>query len=80
MRCSWRKTTAGESRSLASLDGAVGRLLVQEGRCDEALWSGRTAQRRWAMIGKAVAGVEQSSEEVGPNSGREERSGGQLRR
>jgi hypothetical protein len=37
MRCSWRKTTAGESRCPASLDGAVGRLLVQEGRCDEAL-------------------------------------------
>jgi hypothetical protein len=33
------------------------------------LWSGRTAQRRWAMIGKVVAGVEQSSEEVGQTVG-----------
>jgi hypothetical protein len=37
VRCSWRKMTVGKSRGPASLAGAAGRLLVQEGRGDEAL-------------------------------------------
>jgi hypothetical protein len=42
MRCLWKKMTVGKSRGPASLADVVGRLLVQEGRRDEALllaWS-----------------------------------------
>jgi hypothetical protein len=37
VRCSWRNKTTGKSRGSASLEGAAGRLLVSEGRGDEAL-------------------------------------------
>jgi hypothetical protein len=37
VRCSHRKTTAGESHCPASLAGATGKLLVQEGRGDGVL-------------------------------------------
>jgi hypothetical protein len=37
VRCSWRKTTAEKTRGPASLAGAVGRILVQQERGDEAL-------------------------------------------
>jgi hypothetical protein len=68
VRCSQRKMTAGEILWPGSLAGAVGRLLVQEGRSDKALfWPGRTARgaacRQRAMAGKAVASAVQSSEE-----------------
>jgi hypothetical protein len=42
VRCSGRKTMAGKSRGPALLASAAGRLLVQEGRGDDALllvWS-----------------------------------------
>jgi hypothetical protein len=55
MRCSQRKMTAGKSHGPASLAGAAGGLLVQEGRGDEALllvWSDCSGQlisngQRW---------------------------------
>jgi hypothetical protein len=54
VRCSWRKMMAGKSHGPASPAGAVGRLLLQEGRDDEALLlsqldsSGRLiGDRRW---------------------------------
>jgi hypothetical protein len=80
MRCS-RRRAAGESHCSASLAGAAGRLLVQEGRGDKALllvWSDSSeVGHRWlATMGKAVVGADQSSEEVELNCGREERSGG----
>jgi hypothetical protein len=63
VRCSRRKTTAGESCCPASLAVPAGRHLVQQ-----------------AMAGEAATGVEQSSEEAGPNNGREEWSRWRLPR
>jgi hypothetical protein len=65
VRCSRRKTTAGESHCPALLAGATGRLLVQERRSDEALLLVRSdrseaAHLRLVTAGKAVAGAEQS--------------------
>jgi hypothetical protein len=56
---------------------------MQEGHGDEALllvWSDslEVARWRWVTAGEAVADAEQSSEEAGPNGGREERSQWQL--
>jgi hypothetical protein len=70
---------AGESCCPASLAGAVGMLLVQEGRGDKALLlvrsnSSEVGHRRRVTMGKATAGADQSSEEVELNGGREERS------
>jgi hypothetical protein len=82
MRCS-RSSATGESRCPASLAGATGRLLVQEGRGDKVLLlvrsdSSEVGHRRRVTMGKAAVGADQSSEEVELNGGREEQSGWQL--
>jgi hypothetical protein len=54
VRCSWRKTMTGESRYPASLAGAMGRFLVQEGRewCEgEAKWVAASSVTSGAGIG-----------------------------
>jgi hypothetical protein len=68
MRCSQRKTTTGESYFPASLAGAAGRFLVQEGCGDRALLlvrsdNSKVVHQRLEMAGEAVAGAEQSNEE-----------------
>jgi hypothetical protein len=80
VRCSQRKTMAGESLCPASLAGTAGRLLVQEGRGDEALlfiWSDskEASHRQRVTAGKAVAGMKQNSEEAGPNCARAKQGG-----
>jgi hypothetical protein len=55
------KTTAGESRCLASLASVAGRLLVQQGRGDEAVLlvrsdSSEQAHQRLATVGEAAEG------------------------
>jgi hypothetical protein len=49
VRHSRRKTTAGKSCGPASLAGAAGRLLVQEGHCDEALLLAQSDSSGWLM-------------------------------
>jgi hypothetical protein len=71
---------AEESLCPASLAGTAGRLLVQEGRGDEALlfiWSDskEASHRQRVTAGKAVAGMKQSSEEAGPNCARAKQGG-----
>jgi hypothetical protein len=62
-RCSRRKMTTGKSCGPASLAGTTGRLLVQEGRGDEALLLARSdSSVRLIDDGQAAAGAEQSSE------------------
>jgi hypothetical protein len=50
VRCSQRKMMAGKSCGPASLACAVGRLLVQEGRSDEALLLARS-NRSGRLVG-----------------------------
>jgi hypothetical protein len=49
VRHSWRKTTARKSRGPASLADAAGRLLVQEGHCDEALLLAQSNSSGWLI-------------------------------
>jgi hypothetical protein len=83
-RCSQRKMMAGKSCGLASLAGAAGRPLVQEGRSDNALllvWSdsSEAAHLQLEMANEATASVEQSSEEAGRTvEGRSKVGGGFL--
>jgi hypothetical protein len=63
---SWRKTAAGKSHGLASLAGAAGRFLAQEGRRDEVLLLARSDSSGW-LIGDGQrqangGGAEKSSE------------------
>jgi hypothetical protein len=83
-RCSQRKMMAGKSCGLASLAGAAGRPLVQEGRSDNALllvWSdsSEAAHLQLEMANEATASAEQSSEEAGRTvEGRSKVGGGFL--
>jgi hypothetical protein len=76
VRHSQRKTTAGKSRGLASLAGAVGRLLVQEGRGDEELLLALSDSSGWRIsdgqrlgksgVGDGFLGDVRSSAKEGP--------------